>query len=115
MNLPNKKEFEVFQYQLSRSATSIGANDEEAQSASLKEFVQKSRIALREANESKYWLTILKAWHIGDQHIVNNLIPEAQEIALIFGAIVSRTAKRLQNAKEESESEWLERGHLNFL
>ena len=103
MNLPNKKEFEVFKYQLSRSATSIGANYEEAQSASLKEFVQKSRIALREANESKYWLTILKELHIGDQHILNNLIQEAQEIALIFGAIVSRSAKKLQKAKEESD------------
>ena len=103
MNLPNKKEFEVFKYQLSRSATSIGANYEEAQSASLKEFVQKSRIALREANESKYWLTILKELHIGDQHILSNLIQEAQEIALIFGAIVSRTAKKLQKGKEESD------------
>ena len=29
LNLPNKREYDVFRYQLSKSATSIGANYEE--------------------------------------------------------------------------------------
>ena len=58
--IPYKKEFDVFRYQLSKSSTSIGANFEEAQSTTYKEFAQKLRIALREANETKYWLRLIK-------------------------------------------------------
>jgi four helix bundle protein len=65
--LPYKKEYDVLRYQLSKSATSIGANYEESQSTTFKEFIQKLRIALREANESKYWLTIIERLNLGDK------------------------------------------------
>ncbi len=48
--LPFKKEYDVFRYQLSKSATSMGANYEEAQGAfSKKEFASKIGICLNEA------------------------------------------------------------------
>ncbi len=47
--IPDQKEYNVLKYQLSKSATSIGANFEEAQSSGDKEFIYKLRIALREA------------------------------------------------------------------
>lgn len=93
--LPYKKEFDVIRYQLSKSATSIGANYEEAQSSSPKEFTQKTRIALREANETKYWLNILNELNLGDANIRNYLLSEIHEISLILGAIVSKMAKKL--------------------
>lgn len=44
-----------------KSATSIGANVREAQHAqSKKDFINKMSIALKEANESEYWLKLLK-------------------------------------------------------
>ncbi|KKS91378.1 MAG: CHP02436-containing protein [Parcubacteria group bacterium GW2011_GWB1_46_8] len=47
--------------QLIRSATSIGANVVEAQaSSSKKDFVHFFEIALKSANETLYWLTILE-------------------------------------------------------
>jgi len=46
--------------QLARAGTSIGANIYEAQYAhGKKDFVAKMEIALKEANESSYWLKLL--------------------------------------------------------
>lgn len=46
--------------QLLRSATSIGANVHEAQYAhGAKDFISKLEIALKECNESYYWLELL--------------------------------------------------------
>ena len=46
--------------QLERSATSIGANIREAQYAHGKaDFIAKLQIALKEANETGYWLELL--------------------------------------------------------
>ncbi len=45
--------------QLSRSATSIGANVAEAQSSeSASDFIHKMKIAQKEAHETEYWLKI---------------------------------------------------------
>ena len=47
--------------QLSRSATSIGANVAEAQSSeSASDFVHKMKIAQKEAHETEYWLKMCK-------------------------------------------------------
>ena len=46
--------------QLLRSATSVGANIHEAQYAQgTKDFISKLEIALKECNESEYWLELL--------------------------------------------------------
>ena len=46
--------------QIGRSGTSIGANIREAQYAQSKaDFVSKLQIALKEANETRYWLELL--------------------------------------------------------
>ena len=50
----------VISKQLLRSATSIGANVEEANAAQTKkDFITKMSIASKEARESKYWLRLL--------------------------------------------------------
>ena len=47
--------------QLLRAGTSVGANIHEAQYAQgTKDFVSKFEIALKECNESEYWLELLK-------------------------------------------------------
>ena len=54
-----KKEF-VISKQVLRSGTSIGANISESVFAqSRMDFVSKMSIALKEANETKYWLELL--------------------------------------------------------
>jgi len=57
--LIEQKEF-VLSKQLLRSATSIGANVEEANAAQTKkDFIAKMSIASKEARETKYWLQLL--------------------------------------------------------
>ena len=52
----------ILSQQLIRSGTSIGAIVREAEHAeSIKDFVHKLSIGLKEANESKYWLDLLFA------------------------------------------------------
>lgn len=50
----------IISNQLGRSGTSIGANIREAQYAQSKsDFISKLQIALKEANETGYWLELL--------------------------------------------------------
>ena len=57
--LQQNKEF-IISNQIGRSGTSIGANIREAQYAqSRADFISKFKIALKEANETVYWLNIL--------------------------------------------------------
>jgi four helix bundle protein len=95
MKLPHEKEFDVIRYQLSKSATSIGANYEEAQASTEKEFVQKVRIALREANESKYWYKIILELEIFNNEDIDKMSKESNEISLILGSIVSKMNKKI--------------------
>jgi len=97
MSLPQNKEFNVFKYQFSKSSTSIGANFEEAQSSTYREFIQRMRTALREANESVYWLKILNELKVGDDQSRIDLLNEAIEISKILGSIVSKAHKNLRH------------------
>jgi four helix bundle protein len=95
--IPYKKEFDVLRYQFSKCSTSIGANYEESQSSSLKEFIQRLRICLREANECKYWLKIMDELNLGNLEQRNHLLSESNEIALIFGSIVSKLDRKIKS------------------
>ena len=58
-----KREYHISK-QIQRSGTSIGANVAEAQKAqSTADFVAKYKIALKEANETQYWLRLLRETH----------------------------------------------------
>jgi len=58
----------IISHQIGRSGTSIGANIREAQYAhSRADFISKLQIALKEANETGYWLELLvKTDYIGE-------------------------------------------------
>ncbi len=59
--LPKNYIYQTIGKQLLRSATSIGANIIEAQAGrTRKDFANFYQIALKSANETKYWLSILK-------------------------------------------------------
>jgi four helix bundle protein len=78
--LTSEKEF-ILSKQLLRSATSIGANVEEANAAqSKRDFLSKMSIASKEARETRYWLRLLKESNLYkicfDEHLaeINNII-----------------------------------------
>jgi four helix bundle protein len=73
--------------QLIRSSTSIGANVIEAKSSSSKrEYIKFFEIALKSANETKYWLIITKESSPKFAENAEQLLKEAEEISKILGA-----------------------------
>jgi len=85
------RETDVLKYQLSRSATSVGANYEEAQAAITRaEFRMKILISLKEARESHYRLRLIEAM-FPDNDDAKYLKNECVEIKLILGKIASST------------------------
>ena len=90
-HLKGTKESDIIRYQLSKAATSIGANYEEAQGAySKSDFSYKIGICLREAKESNYWLRIIKATHIFYGDKLEYLLRESAELKNIFGSMIKK-------------------------
>src|SRR3989344_1144236 len=70
-----------------RSLTSIGANIIEAKaSSSKKDFARYFDIALKSANETKYWLYLLRDLDKADKLKIQEIIDETAEIANIIGS-----------------------------
>ena len=75
--------------QFLRAATSVGANVIEGQgSGSDKEFLRYYRIALKSANETKFWLALIRDTGKGNKESVNTLLQELIEIANILASSV---------------------------
>ena len=92
--IPNTKENDVIKYQLSKAATSVGANYEESQATNSRpDFRYKISISLREIREANYWLRIMEAIKVGDPDEVKRLIQESKELKLIFGKIYNKVSK----------------------
>ena len=81
--------------QIVKSGTSIGANFVEAQDASsIKDFIQKLSISLREAQETCYWLQVIKGAKLIDALRIESELKECGEIkAILVSSIKSSKAK----------------------
>ena len=83
-----KREFELAN-QLLRSGTSIGANISEGKYAqSDRDFVSKHKIALKEANETMYWLRLIKAVGVLNEKVAGSLMRDADELMRILSSII---------------------------
>ena len=79
--------------QLIRSAGSVGANYRATKRAkSNADFIYKIEIVLEEADESHYWLEVVKDVHLTSNIDVDRLIDEASQLTVIFAA-TDKTAK----------------------
>lgn len=102
-NLIQRKSFEfalvinefVISKQLLRSATSIGANIEEAIAGqSKKDFLHKMAIASKEARETRYWLNLLDRSQIVKIDY-KNYLAEIESIINILTKIVKTSSKSI--------------------
>jgi four helix bundle protein len=90
-SLPKTKVADVLGRQLLRSATSIGANYREASRATTKKhFSSMMAIALREADETLYWLELLSESGAIKPQLVKDLINESGQLVAILAASVKR-------------------------
>ena len=84
----SRKEFVISQ-QVLRSGTSIGANITEAQQAqSRADFRSKLNIALKEAEETDYWLRLLHTTEYLNEPQFQSIISDCREIKHLLISIV---------------------------
>ena len=87
------KEF-ILSKQILRSGTSIGANARERKNSQSKaDFINKLSIALKEADETQYWLELLYESEIIDKNIFCSLNNDLKEIIAIITSSI-KTAKQ---------------------
>ncbi len=105
--LTKQKDEYVLSKQLLRSGTSIGALMREAKFAqSRADFVNKASIALKEANETLYWIELLHDSEYIDDLSFNSLHQEADELTAILASIV-KTTKENTTKYDNAQSDFL--------
>ena len=89
-----KKEY-ILSKQLLRSGTSVGALIREAEFAQSKaDFISKLSIALKEANETDYWLSLLKDSSYLSDKMYQSISPEIKELIRLLVSSIKTTKER---------------------
>ncbi len=96
--LPKNMSCEVIGRQLLRSSTSIGANISEARaSSSRKDFINFITYSLKSANETFFWLNLLKDSGKVSQLDLGSVVEESDQIARILGASIITLKQKSDN------------------
>ena len=95
--IDEKKEY-VLSKQVLRSGTSIGALVRESKFAqSNKDFINKLSIALKEANETDYWLSLLSDTGYLTKEMYKSIQPEIDEIISILVSIIKTSKEKIKS------------------
>lgn len=91
----NKKEY-ILSKQLLRSGIAVGALIREAEFAqSKKDFVSKMSIALKEANETNYWIDLLKDSNYLDKKEYESINDDVKELIKMLVSSIKTSKKNL--------------------
>ena len=86
----------VLARQILRSGTSIGANCREARNAQSRlDFISKLNIALKEADETAYWLELLKEGDFIDQQSYESFFNDCDELVKLLTSIIKSNKKKM--------------------
>lgn len=97
-----RREF-VMSKQTLRSGTSIGANVREAESAQSKaDFVAKCSIALKECDETGYWLELLKRTEYISSAQYDSIESDRKELFALLTSIIKTSKETLKKWKMEN-------------
>ena len=89
-----RKEY-VLSKQMMRSATAIGALIRESEHAQSKaDFINKLSISLKEANETEYWLMLLKETKYLNDIEYDSIIKDCRELLKLLISIIKTTKNR---------------------
>jgi len=87
--LKDEKSEYVMSKQLLRSGTSIGANTRESRNAqSRMDFLNKLNIALKEADETEYWLDLIHETGFLNHDEYNSIYNDCEELISILTKII---------------------------
>ena len=93
--MEEKKEY-ILSKQILRSGTSIGANVRERKNAQSKlDFINKLSVALKEADETSYWLELLVGSEYIDQKMFVSLEKGIKEIIALITASINTARANL--------------------
>lgn len=93
----------VMSKQLLSSGTAIGALIREAEHAESKaDFIHKMNIALKEANETGYWLLLLKETNFMTVEEYHKIFNQCDELIRLLVSIIKSSKKSIQDAKLNS-------------
>jgi four helix bundle protein len=93
--LPKNQENLILINQITRSSTSMGANDQEADGTdSKKDFISKYTIVRKEGKETYYWLRIIADTNPTFKPRMEGLMQENKEIIKIVSTIILNTKKK---------------------
>lgn len=86
----------IISNQIGRSGTSIGANIREAQYAHSKaDFISKMQIALKEANETGYWLELLLKTNYIDEAAFKEMDSKCGTLRVLLISSVNTAKKNI--------------------
>lgn len=93
--LPKTAQNIILINQITRSVTSIGANDQEADGAtSSRQFFNSYTIVKKETQETNYWLKVIFETNLRFQRRMSPLMDEGQQIEAIISSIVMKHRAR---------------------
>lgn len=93
-SLPKTFENQILIGQLTRSVTSIGANDQEADGTFTKaDFIHCYTLVRKEAKESLFWIRLIGDCNPSLKEQASTLIAEGNELVSIVTAIIFNTKK----------------------
>jgi len=85
----------VINYQILKSATSIGANYREAnRSVSKADFRSKISICTKEAAETKYWIELIYEAELLEENKIRKLHNECSELLALFNSIYQQCKEK---------------------
>lgn len=93
--LPKNPTNIIFVNQITRSVTSMGANDQEADGAlTKKDFMHCFTIVRKEGKETVFWIRIIEKTNASEISLdANNLIKEGNEIVAIVSSIIKKASE----------------------
>ena len=98
--LTEQKHEQIMSKQLLRCGTSIGANTRESKNAqSRMDFLSKLNIALKEADETEYWLDLLHETKYLDDNIYDSLLSDCKELIAILVTIIKKVKETPKDSK----------------
>ncbi len=104
--LPSNRIYDALVRQLVRSSTSVGANYRAAcRAKSTKDFINKLKIVEEEADESSYFLDVLKEIDKGkNKEKLGDLLAESNQLVAIYVASLKTMRVKLDSEKIENRT-----------
>ena len=99
-SVENRNREVILSKQILRSGTSIGANIRESRNAqTVKDFLTKHYIASKEADETGYWLELLKETGYITEEQYDSINQDCEEIMKLLTSIIKTTKKNNPDLK----------------